>query len=364
MNTFQPEKIYVDTHVQEAPLTKKIVDNASGVSVEFITDIKAATADVSSHIDPIGRGKKHLLITSYKGPMIKPCPGTPRVLCCNYQIINPIIGCPFDCTYCALQMYFNNPIITVYTNTEELLNELDARLLRRPKWLLRIGTGELTDSLALDHITEMSILLVPRFAEKKNVLFELKTKSNHIEHLLNLNHGGRTVVAWSLNPQKIIEQEEPGTASLLERFKAAQQCQEAGYKLAFHFDPLLYYSDWEKDYMELVDRLFTHINARHIVWISLGTFRYPPSLKPIIRERFPESKIVYEDFIKGQDGKMRYLKPLRVQMYSAMLSKIRACAPEVFVYLCMESNDVWKKVTGRTPRTRAGLAKMFHDVKI
>lgn len=359
MNTFQPEKIYVDNTVREAPLAKRILDSTPGVAVEFVTDIKNAITDIYHQDDPIGRGKKRLLITRYKGRMLKPCPGTPQVICCHYQIINPVVGCPLDCTYCALQMYFNNPIITIYTNTEELLNELDTRLMRKPKWLLRIGTGELTDSLAMDPITEMSTLLVPRFADKDNVLFELKTKSNQIEHLLNLNHGGRTVVAWSLNPQELIDREEPGTASLKERLHAAKQCQEAGYKLAFHFDPLIYYSNWEKEYPKVIEDLFSYIDPRRIAWISLGTFRYPPSLKPIIRERFPRSKIILEDFIQGQDGKMRYLKPLRVEMYSRVLSKIRSCAPEVFVYLCMESTDVWNKVFGWTPNTTVGLAKMF-----
>jgi spore photoproduct lyase len=231
--------------------------------------------------------------------------------------------------------------------------------MRKPEWLLRIGTGELTDSLAMDHITEMSKLLVPRFARENGVLFELKTKSNRIQNLLDLDHGGRTVVAWSLNPQSLIDREEPGTASLEDRLHAAKQCQEAGYKLAFHFDPLIYYPNWHTEYPEVVENLFSIIDPGHISWISLGTFRYPPSLKPIIRERFPESKIIYEDFIQGQDGKMRYIKPLRVEMYSTLLSKIQSYAPDVFIYLCMESKDVWEKVFGWTPKTTAGLARMF-----
>ena len=356
---FRPIKIYVDTKVENTLLTKTILDNLPGISVEHINDTRFVIDEISSKSDPISEGKKHLLITQYKGQMLKPCPGTPKIICCNYHILNPVVGCPLDCTYCALQMYFNNPLITIYTNVEDLLREMDKRFQKKSKWLFRIGTGELSDSLAMDHITQMSKFLVPYFADKNNVLFELKTKSDHIRNLMNVNHGGRTVIAWSLNPQSVIDREEPGTASLEERLTAARQCQEVGYKLAFHFDPLINYPEWEKDYTYIVDNVFEIIDSKKIAWISLGTFRYPPSLKPIIKQRFPQSKIIYEEFITGQDGKMRYLKPIRIDMYSRMLSQIQSHDPNVFVYLCMESTDVWQKVFGWTPETTVGLARMF-----
>ncbi|UCE17689.1 MAG: hypothetical protein JSV84_12500 [Gemmatimonadota bacterium] len=356
---FKPKKIYIDVEVENASFTETILNNLAGVPIEFIDDPRLATDEILSKPDPIGQGKKHLLITSYKGRMLKPCPGTPKVICCHYQILSPVIGCPLDCTYCALQMYFNNPLITMYANINDLMREMDERLQRKSGWPLRIGTGELTDSLELDHITEMSRLFIPYFSKKSNVLFELKTKSNQINNLLDLNHGGKTVVAWSVNPQTIIDKEEMGCASLEERLQAARQCQEAGYKLAFHFDPIIYSPDWEEGYESVVESLFEYIDPQNIVWISLGTFRYPPSLKPIIRERCPRSKIIDEEFIPGQDGKMRYLKPIRVGMYSKVLSQIRSHNRNVFIYLCMESTDVWRKVFGWTPKNTADLARMF-----
>lgn len=357
---FRPIKIYIDTDVKNVPFTEIILDNLSGISVEYIDDTRHAIDDVLSKPDPITEGKKHLLITRYKGRMLKPCPGTPNVICCHYQILNPIVGCPLDCTYCALQMYFKNPLITIFANIEDLMTEMDQKLPLKPQWLYRVGTGELTDSLAADEITGMSKILVPYFADKENILFELKTKSNRINNLLNLDHGGHTVVAWSLNPQVIVDKEEHGAASLEERLDAARLCQNAGYRLAFHFDPLIHYPGWEKDYKDLIAAVFERVDPRRIVWISLGTFRYSPSLKPIIKQRSPQSRIIYEEFIPGQDGKMRYLKPIRIAMYSEVLSQIRSHDQNVFIYLCMESTDVWEKVFGWTPKNTASLAKMFH----
>jgi spore photoproduct lyase len=45
---------------------------------------------------------------------------------------------------------------------------------------------------------------------------------------------------------------------------------------------------------------------------------------------------------------MRYFKPIRVEMYRKALSWIRAVAPRVPVYLCMEKPEVWFRVFGST----------------
>ncbi len=42
--------------------------------------------------------------------------------------------------------------------------------------------------------------------------------------------------------------DEHGTASLSERLLAARRCQDAGYRLGFHFDPIVEYPNWEDDY--------------------------------------------------------------------------------------------------------------------
>jgi len=125
--------------------------------------------------------------------------------------------------------------------------------------------------------------------------------------------------------------------------------------LAFHFDPLFFYEGWEKDYEEVVRRLFTVVSPKNVVWISLGSFRFMPSLKPIIQSRFPESKIVYGEFVRGLDGKMRYFKPLRIALYRNMVRWIRTWAPDVAIYLCMEDEEVWDKSLCFVPESEGGL---------
>lgn len=80
-----------------------------------------------------------------------------------------------------------------------------------------IGTGEFTDSLALDTLTRFSPLLVDYMRDKPRAVLELKSKSVVIENLQGLEHGGRTIIAWSLNSPEI-----DLMLSLLDMFKVSR----------------------------------------------------------------------------------------------------------------------------------------------
>jgi spore photoproduct lyase len=152
-----------------------------------------------------------------------------------------------------------------------------------------------------------------------------------------------------MNPQRVIDSDEDGTASLEERLAAARRCQEAGYRLGFHFDPMIEYAGWEKEYAELIEQIFAAVDWRRIAWLSMGVLRTTPELKRTMRDRFPRSRLITGEQVLCPDGKLRYFQPLRVAMYRKMLHWIRRAAPTVKVYLCMESKEVWQQVFGFAP---------------
>ena len=125
--------------------------------------------------------------------------------------------------------------------------------------------------------------------------------------------------------------------------KAAKRVVEAGYSVAFHFDPLIHYQGWEDDYREVVERIFAAVNEKNIAWISLGALRYPPKMKAIIERKFPHSKITLGELEVGEDNKLRYLKPIREELFRTMFESIRANSREVYVYLCMENPEMWRQ---------------------
>jgi len=264
-----------------------------------------------------------------------------------------------DCSYCIMQSYFHPPVLQYFVNRDDLEAELNNLFTK--KSISRIGTGEFTDSMIWEMWTDLSDFLVPKFSSQSCAVLELKTKTTAIEKLKSLWHNRKTIVAWSLNTTKVIGNEEFRTTSLAARLKAAARCEEWGYPLAFHFDPMIIYDGCEEDYRKVIEQLFSHVSPENIVWISLGTFRFMPSLKSIIKKRFPDSKIIYGEFITGLDGKMRYFKPLRIELYKKIVSYIRSIAPDVLIYFCMEDDEVWKKSLGFIPSERGGLPGMLDE---
>jgi spore photoproduct lyase len=357
----QIERIYLDEKAEKDSVSETILKALPNIPVEIVQDKRSLIRHFSSMPDPIGIGKRHLFVTHFYGRRLKPCPGTSNHICCGYYVINSVTNCPMDCSYCVLQGYLNNPFLTLYTNWDDLLQEINDFLSIDRQSLLRLGTGELSDSLALESIFPFSQFLIPFFAERNNGILELKTKSANVDSLLPLNHRGKTVVSWSLNPPKMIEREERRTAPLGERIRAARKCQEKGYPLGFHFDPFLYQEGWEKEYQETIRQLFKQIDPKRVLWISLGGFRYPPHLKAIAEERFPKTEVFLGELFPGRDAKFRYLREIRTEMYQKMVKWLKEVHPDLFIYLCMESKEVWEKVFGRAPENSRHLNQMFEE---
>jgi len=65
-----------------------------------------------------------------------------------------------------------------------------------------------------------------------------------------------------------------------------------------------------------------YIDPASIIWISIGSFRYMPDLKWHILKRFPGTNIFDGEFVTGLDGKQRYFKPIRVEMYAKLSERL------------------------------------------
>ncbi len=340
---FTPEHVFVDRAVSDHPMTIRILDRLGDVEVDVVDDVK-----LLKQPKDLSQAKRRMILTSHRGRSFKPCQGMGEDhLCCGYRVLDLVSGCPMECSYCILQDYLsNNPVTTVYVNLEDVLSDVSAFLERNSRKFYRVGTGELSDSLALDPIIDYARTLIKFFAAKQNAILELKTKTAFVDHLLDLKHSGRTTIAWSLNTPSIISTEERGTASLDERLEAARRVAEAGFGVAFHFDPIVLSADIDADlveYMEVIDRLLDRVPADSISWVSLGLLRYPPSLPEHARRSFPDTRIFSGELVPV-GGKVRYPRFMRSVVYKPLWERLAARLPAQKLYLCMETGPVWRKV--------------------
>ncbi len=298
--------------------------------------------------ESISLGKKFLFVLPFKGRFFRKCPGTPNYICCGYRIFHFAEGCPLDCTYCILQCYFNNPGIKLWANLlEEGFTELKKALVLYKKLnkVLRIGTGEFADSLALESFYPVTQKLCYLWKEIDPLaVIEFKTKVALSEEFFkSIPSDPRIIFSWSVNTERIIKTEERGTASLERRFKSALLACEHGFSIAFHFDPIIYYEAAEKEYPEVLNHILKTFPLDQIAWISFGTLRYPHHLKEIAEKRFSHTKIYSWEFVEGLDKKQRYFKKLRERIYSSFAPLFKTYKNRVYFYFCMESEEIWGK---------------------
>jgi spore photoproduct lyase len=353
-------KIYVDQDVERAEISQRILSKLPRVEVEIVKTGDRERLILESQKLSISEGKKYLWITSFKGGFVKPCPGTGRdYICCGYYVINEQMNCPLDCSYCVLQGYLNQRFITVYANVSDIAREISQLVDSRKGHLIRIGTGELTDSLALDPWTGFNQDLIEKTAALP-IILELKTKTGMVRHLPTVARRN-IVLSWSINPSEVISSEEHKSAILEERIQSAVMMVKKGYRLGFHLDPIIECENWQEKYGRLIRYLTASVTETDVMWLSLGALRFPPHLKPIMEKRFPKTKITGGELIQGQDGKMRYFRPEREKLFRFIYQEIRSRWKNIFIYFCMENKAVWDSVMGFSPDSNELLDQMFQE---
>ena len=177
-------EITVHPDAAGSPVARRIIETCSGAAV------RVAAAPPKLEGDGTRSRKDAIFITPRRGGLMKRCPGTQSYICCGYRVLNLVTGCPLDCTYCILQLYLNQPCLVVHSDWEDALREIDELTSRRPGRVVRLGTGELADSLALEPLTDMAKELIPLILQRPEAVLELKTKTTFVENLLDIDPRG------------------------------------------------------------------------------------------------------------------------------------------------------------------------------
>lgn len=348
MNTFDSIRIilYRKEHLRHE-VARRIVDYACAGNIRSIETISDQDLGIKiSGIKDQFRSKEVLILDEFMGRKFQKCPGSKNVICCNYHLLNTCFNCLYNCTYCFLNSYLNSYGITQFVNLEDL-GDLINSYAGTAGHIVRVGTGEFTDSMMFDDVTLISHGLISSTATAGNVFLEFKTKSSRIEHMQNIPDKGNTVLAWSVNTQRNIDLYEEGTSGIMERIDAASKAQQWGYITAFHFDPVIRYHNFMEEYFSVIEHMAAKLDPAKTAWISLGCFRYSSGFKDIIKYSFPGEKLTVEEMFPGKDGKYRYLHRERAGIFRKLIEKLKIYFPGVFIYMCMEDSEMWFDVFGR-----------------
>jgi spore photoproduct lyase len=217
------------------------------------------------------------------------------------------------------------------------------------------NSGELADSLSMEHLTRAGREFIPWFGKTdKGYLFML-TKSCNVDDILDLPHNGHTIIAWSINNKKVSRKFEIGAPGFEARLEACRKVQKAGYPICIRLDPIMPVDGWQRAYTETIRRIFEKVSPERI---TLGTLRFEkgfynmrniiftngselPSMLGTMNPMF-KSK-VFDGFQSPKSGKYSFSEDKRAEIFRYIIGQIRKFS-DCKIALCKESADLWNRV--------------------
>lgn len=330
--------LFIESKIQNQPAVEKIKSHFKNAEVKVI----------DSYQDIFGRVRKpylqkrdnlNLFLAEKKGEIVKLAPEAYGLSGDEHYYFVHAYNCIYECQYCYLQGYFNSPDLVFFVNHQEICNEIIKIAKSKSEKTVWFHAGEFSDSLALSHLTGELPVLFESFSQLPNAKLELRTKSANTRELKKLKPLPNIIISFSLSPQKSSAEIDLKTPNLMLRLKALQELENLGYKLALHFDPMIYSPNFETSYQEMVEQIFRHIQPQSIDYISIGVVRFTKDVYREVERNYPQSDLLKQDFIKSFDNKIRYNRPTRLYMLNAIKEMLisKSIAPEK-IYLCMEKD--------------------------
>jgi spore photoproduct lyase len=278
--------------------------------------------------------------------------------CPNYWHFSPYGFCPYGCHYCYLAgtpgVWFS-PSVKIFLNLDEILGEVDrtARQLGRPT---AFYLGKLQDGLAMEPLSGYARTMVPFFARHRHAHTVILTKSAHVENLLDLEHGGRTILSWTVNAPEVVERFERNTPSVIDRLDAMRRCARAGYPVRAVVMPIIPVADWQEIYEQFAATLLESVPLSRITLGSICS--YPQAQRLMERKLGRESAISTllrrvtplsrrgrgaggEGSRKSDDGRLRFGRSTREEVYRYLVECIRRHRPDLEIGLCLEDEAMF-----------------------
>lgn len=347
---FKPKTILLWEKVANHPEAERIVSMFPSAKVKVIEHQRSDLLSNMSLSQAMLTGKKTIMIgrtSSFVGHFSGHLGANVR--CCPYCKLVPVSnGCPYYCTYCYLAFVYRKftPFVKININYDTMFKQI-RKTLAGVTAKVSFNMGEMLDSLALDHITNLTTELVPFLSGFSKGFLMLLTKSSNIDNLLTVKPNVHTVVSWSLNSRQMIETYESGTAGLDERIEAARRCQEHGYRIRIRIDPGIIYPDWCAGYADLIQKTLTIIKPENI---TLGMLRLLPGHFRLAAGVYGNRarKLLNHNFTAGaSDGKLRYPPKERIEFYTFLINTIRDFDKDVSIGLCRETLEIWNTFKDR-----------------
>lgn len=188
------------------------------------------------------------------------------------------LNCVYNCAYCYLKWCFKNQFPVVFVNVSDMQSQMKTDIQKLNPSLndpLVLYASNYSDLLATEWLSHFHRDWIPFFEQFEWVLVESRTKSANVKPLLELWYVPHNMeIAFSLNPQMIIDAYEHGTASLEQRLGAIEQLMAQWWKVGLRFLPLLPVDNYVSVYRDFLEMLVQRLDISKVNSIFIATMIY------------------------------------------------------------------------------------------
>jgi len=366
MTAWKPSEIIVHESVKDDPVTTYFLGQCSGIRVRYVSsgnpkEITRAS-DVLSHakvgmLDKILLGKQVVYIAPAADVLDVFTMPDDRMICPHFARLKLASnGCFYRCEWCYLKLTYRAafPFITVRVQYEKIKDQLWKRLAGAMEPVI-FNSGELADSLSMDHLTRAGREFIPFFGQAENGFLFMLTKSDNIDNILDLSHNKHTIIAWSINSPLVSQKYELGAPPFESRLSAARKVREAGYRVRIRLDPIIPFQGWQEEYAGTIKRVFEQISPESI---TIGTLRFEEGFYKMRKTIFTKDSDLpqfvesmepmfapkaFPGYKRAKSGKYSFREEERAEIFGFVVGEIRKYS-DCPVALCKESANIWNRV--------------------
>lgn len=321
--------IYLEKKIQDSPLVHKILKKVQGAEVLEIDHYK--------NIFDKTVGKQPLvpaiILAQQEHPKVIPVPehyGYPG----KSYFFKTSLNCIFDCEYCYLKGNFKTSYPVIFVNYEEIQEVIKAKIAEERslgyQGPLTFYASNYSDVQGLDTLSAFNQHFFPFFEQFEGVLMETRTKSAHIETILSANGGNvpqHTEIAFSLNPEPLIQRYEKGTAPLRARIQAITTLLQKGYHVGLRFLPLLPVEEFETIYRSFLQELGKQIPMEQIHSLFIASLIYNQGDLKRMQKKNPASEL--RDFLEpSENGLVKIPDPI----FQRFVELFQECFPQQKIF--------------------------------
>ena len=314
------DTIYIERTVVDHPRTKAIADRypkAKRIDIERYGEV------FNSHSQNFRIQKQNpaLILAEKQNKKVMPTPAQYETGGGAHYYFSHMLNCVYDCRYCFLQGMLRSASYLVFVNYEDFVEDIKELALahqddEKPAWFF---SGYDCDSLAYEPVTQFADYCVPAFQDIPNAVLELRTKSTQIRSLLKRSAQENVVIAYSLSPDSVAKEVEFGAPSIAKRIDALKKLQAHGWRIGLRFDPIIWHEHYLADYQQLVNDVFSALDASKIDSVTLGGFRLPKGFYKTMQKLHPEHWL-FSAGLDEQKGMVTY----QADIESKALASVRA----------------------------------------